>query len=97
MYVSHSHSCAVNWVVLLVHPSCLQLVLHQVEQRVANLLLIHADNGVRHGKHFYHICCDPAATWGVGVGLRVFIMQNPIRVFHATRLCHYHVLAPSLL
>lgn len=58
--VSHSHSCAVNWVVLFVHPSRLQLVLHQVEQRVTDLLLINADNSVRHGKHFHHICCDPA-------------------------------------
>lgn len=57
---SHCHSCAVYWVVLFVHPSPLQLVLHQVEQRVTHLLLINADNGVCHRKYFHHVCCDPA-------------------------------------
>lgn len=60
----HSHGCAVNWVVLFVHPSRLQLVLHQVEQRVTHLLLINTDDGVSHGKHFDHIGRDPA-TQGV--------------------------------
>lgn len=62
--VSHSHGSAVNWIVLPVCPGGQQLVLHQVEQRVTHLLLVHPDDGVSHGEHLHHVGCDPATRGG---------------------------------
>lgn len=58
--VSHRHGSAVNWVVLYIHSFIFsEFVHHQVDQRVAHLLLLNAHDGVSHGEHLYHICCDP--------------------------------------
>lgn len=58
--VSHSHGSAVNWVVLYKVPCSLPVfVLHQVEQRVAHLLLVDASDGVSHGENFHHVRSDP--------------------------------------
>lgn len=58
--VSHSHGSAINRVVLYEDPSRMPVfVLHQVEQRVAHLLVVDAGDGVSHGEHFDYVRSDP--------------------------------------
>ena len=59
--MSYSHGGVVHWVVLYeVPPQHAVFVVHQVDQRVAHLLLVDAGDGVSHGENFDHVRRDPA-------------------------------------
>lgn len=61
MSVSHDHGGGVYRVALHEFARRTLFVLHQVEQRVAHLLLVDTDQGRSHGENFHRVRCDPVS------------------------------------